>query len=102
MEVLRNALLIGASDVATTHEDSLANRGVEPKRLTPVSPNADVVCCVKTSLPQIGIVLGAELSLFPHDILRLLVISQSNEFRMPEMAHIGPLHKLKLPYKLRL
>jgi hypothetical protein len=34
MEVLRNALLIGASGVAT-HEDGLANRGVEPKRFHP-------------------------------------------------------------------
>ena len=42
MEVLRNALLIGASDVAATHEDSLANRGVEPKRLTR-SRQTDVV-----------------------------------------------------------
>ena len=75
---------------------------VLPPNVSPRSCQTDVVCCVKTSLPQIGIVLGAELSLFPHDILRLLVISQSNEFRMPEMAHIGPLHKLKLPYKLRL
>jgi hypothetical protein len=39
MEVLRDALLIGASDVAATHEDSLANQVVEPKRLTPDSPN---------------------------------------------------------------
>jgi hypothetical protein len=35
MEVLRDALLIGASDVAATHEDSLANRGVEPKTFHP-------------------------------------------------------------------
>jgi hypothetical protein len=39
MEVLRNALLIGASDVVATHEESLANRGVEPKRPTAVLLN---------------------------------------------------------------
>jgi hypothetical protein len=51
---------------------------------------------------QIGVVLTAKLLLFPHYILGLLVISQSDEFGVPQMAHIGPLDKLKLPYELRL
>jgi hypothetical protein len=53
-------------------------------------------------LPQIGIVLSAELLLFPHDILRLLVIAQGNELGMAQVAHIRPLNKLKLPDQLRL
>jgi hypothetical protein len=57
---------------------------------------------VNPPLPQIGIVLSAELSLFPHDILRLFVIAQGNEFGVPEMADIRPFHELELPDQLRL
>jgi hypothetical protein len=41
-------------------------------------------------------------SVFPDNILRLLVIAQRNELRVPRVVHIRPFDKLKMPDKLRL